>query len=321
LALLKAYGHREIVPSPVPMTVDTVFDMASITKPVATATSIMVLLERGQLRLRDRVADHLPEFGQRGKETITVLQLLTHHGGLIADNPLDDYGAGPAAAWLRIQESELSVTPGTRFVYSDVGYIVLGELVRKVSGLNVHEFSQQNIFGPLGMTETSYVPAEPLRTRAAPTEQRDGQWIRGQVHDPRAYRLEGIAGHAGLFSTARDVAVYAQMMLQRGSYGGVRILSPPTVELMTQAYDVSGSLRGLGWDKLSGYSINRAENFSPRAFGHGGFTGTVLWIDPELDLFVIFLSNRVHPDGSGNVNSLAGRIATIAAAAVDSELE
>jgi len=321
LAMLKAYGNREVQPSKVPMTVDTVFDMASITKPVATATSMMVLLERGHVRLRDRVSDHFPEFSAHGKELISVTQLLTHHSGLIADNPIGDYESGRATAWQQILNQQLVEAPGTKFIYSDVGFITLGELVEKVSGQNLHEFSQQHIFGPLGMFETGYLPADELRARAAPTEQRAGEWIRGEVHDPRAFHLGGIAGHAGLFSTARDLAIYAQMMLQEGSYGGVRILSPPTVELMTRAYDVSGSQRGLGWDKLSGYSINRGENFSPRAFGHGGFTGTVLWIDPELDLFVIFLSNRVHPDGTGNVNALAGRIATIVAAAVEPALE
>ena len=166
------------------------------------------------------------------------------------------------------------------------------------------------------MTETGYLPEDALQQRAAPTEQREQRWMQGEVHDPRAYRLGGIAGHAGLFSTAEDLAIYAQMMLQQGCYQGVRILSPVALQTMTRAYDTSGEQRGLGWDKQSRYSSNRAELFTPQAFGHGGFTGTVLWIDPGLDLFFIFLSNRVHPDGKGNVNTLAGRIASIAAAAV-----
>jgi uncharacterized protein YbbC (DUF1343 family)/CubicO group peptidase (beta-lactamase class C family) len=321
LAWLRAYGQRQIEPEPLPMTTDTLFDMASITKPVATATSVMMLMERGQLRLRDPVSDYFADFAVNGKQEITLTQLLTHHAGLIADNSLSDYEQGYTEAWRRIMQLDLQQPPGTRFVYSDVGYIVLGELIKQVSGMDVHQFTQQNLFGPLGMTETGYLPDEALRTRAATTQQRDGHWMQGEVHDPRAFQLGRVAGHAGLFSTAQDLAVYAQMMLQEGIYGGQRILSPASVQLMTRAYDVSGSLRGLGWDKLSGYSSNRGENFSDRAFGHGGFTGTVMWIDPEWDLFFIFLSNRVHPNGQGNINSLAGRLATIVVGAIDPELE
>ncbi|MCH7990442.1 MAG: DUF1343 domain-containing protein, partial [Planctomycetes bacterium] len=188
---------------------------------------------------------------------------------------------------------------------------------KRVSGLDVHRFSQKHFFKPLGMTETGYLPGKPLRDRAATTQQRDGQWMKGVVHDPRAFRLGGIAGHAGLFSTAEDLAVYAQMMLNGGIYHNVRVFEESTVKLMTKAYAVPRGLRGLGWDSRSGFSSNRGDFFSSRAFGHGGFTGTTLWIDPELDLFVIFLSNRVHPDGKGSINTLAGRIGTIAAAAID----
>jgi CubicO group peptidase (beta-lactamase class C family) len=166
------------------------------------------------------------------------------------------------------------------------------------------------------MQETGFLPAERLRQRAATTQQREGRWMKGEVHDPRAYAMGGVAGHAGLFSTAADLAVYAQMLLGDGTYRGVTILQPATVRRMTVAADVPGGQRGLGWDKLSGYSSNRGETMSPAAFGHGGFTGTALWIDPELQLFVIFLSNRVHPDGQGSVNALAGQIGTVAADAV-----
>ena len=312
----RAYGFRQLEPAKERMTVDTVFDMASITKPVATATSVMQLIERGQIRLRDTVAKHIPEFGQNGKAEVTVRELLLHQGGLIPDNGLADYNDGPAAAMEKIFALPLVAEPGTKFVYTDVGYIVLAELVRRKTGRTIHEFTQANLFGPLQMMETGYLPREDLRARAAPTAQREGRWMRGEVHDPRAYRLAGVAGHAGLFSTASDLAVYAQMMLGRGSYGGKTILGPHTVEMMTRPYSVSSGLRGLGWDKQSGYSSNRGEQFSPLAFGHGGFTGTTLWIDPDLDLFVIFLSNRLHPDGKGSVNHLAGRIGTIAAGAI-----
>jgi uncharacterized protein YbbC (DUF1343 family) len=316
VVFFKAYGNKQIEPKPVPMTLDTLFDMASLTKPTATATSVMILIERGKLGLDDRVAKHIPEFGQNGKEPITVFQLLTHQGGLIPDNALADYEDGPQKAWQRIYALKPRATPGSKFIYTDVGYLVLGELVRKLSGKNVHEFSRDHVFGPLGMTETGYVPPKQLRERAAPAEKRNDQWIQGEVHDPRAYLLDGIAGHAGLFSTAGDMAVYAQMMLGRGEHGGVRILGPRTVAMMTRAYPVSNGFRGLGWDRRTGYSSNRGKAFSSKAFGHGGFTGTAMWIDPELELFVIFLSNRLHPDGKGSVNPLAGRIGTIAADAI-----
>ncbi len=314
---LKAYGDRQVEPERVKMTTDTVFDLASLTKPVATATSVMILIERGKLRLDDPVARHIPEFGQNGKQDVTVLQLLTHQGGLIPDNPLADYADGPAKAWQRIWALKPHVPPGSKFVYTDVGYLVLGELIRRVSGKNVHEFSRENIFRPLGMNETGYLPGQSLRRRAAPTEKRDGAWIRGEVHDPRAYRLGGIAGHAGLFSTAEDLSVYARMMLGGGQFRGVRILARETLaEMIRPRHLPSGGARGLGWDMRTGYSSNRGRSFSSRAFGHGGFTGTVIWIDPGLDLFVIFLSSRLHPDGKGSVNPLAGRIGTAAADAI-----
>ena len=316
IVFLKAYGHRQTQPSQLPMTTDTVFDLASVTKPVATATSVMLLVERGQIRLHDPVAKYIPEFAENGKDGISVFDLLLHQGGLIPDNALRDYEDGPEAAMQRILALGTSVEPGTRFVYTDMGFIVLGELVRRVAGKDLNAFTQENLFRPLGMKDTGYLPREELRRRAAPTEQREGRWMQGEVHDPRAYKLGGVAGHAGLFSTAEDLAVYAQMMLNGGSYGGARVLSPRTVAAMTSAYPVSSGFRGLGWDTKTGYSSNRSELFTDSAFGHGGFTGTALWIDPGLDLFVIFLSNRVHPHGKGLVNPLAGRIGTLAAASV-----
>ncbi len=331
IVLLKAFGNKQLRPSEAPMTTDTLFDMASITKPVATATSIMLLVERGQLKLGQPVADLFPDFAANDKGEITIFDLLTHQSGLLPDNSLADYQNGREEALEKIFALKLQAPLGSRFIYSDVNFILLGEIVRKVSGKSVHEFSRENIYQPLGMNETGYLPADELKQRAAPTEERDGHWMQGEVHDPRAFKLDGVAGHAGLFSTAEDLAVYAQMMLSRGEYAGRRVLAPRTVAEMTRGYRLpAGSrstmegvprnppayFRGLGWDKRTGYSINRGELLSEAAFGHGGFTGTVLWIDPELDLFVIFLSNRVHPDGKGNVNSLAGRIGTVVAAAI-----
>ena len=316
VAFARAYGNRRLQPSPEKMTLDTVFDMASLTKPTATATSIMLLVERGKLRLRDPVVNYIPEFESNGKHKITIEDLLTHRGGLIPDNSLKDYQHGTDEAWRRIWNLDLVSPVGEKFIYTDVGFLVLGEVIRRVSGQNVAEFANANIFQPLGMKDSGYLPDESRRARAATTEQRDGEWLRGVVHDPRAALLEGIAGHAGLFSTADDMALYANMMLSNGAVGDRQILSPRTIHQMTTARDVAGHRRGLGWDMRSKYSSNRGELMSASAFGHGGFTGTAMWIDPELDLFVIFLSNRVHPNGKGSVNHLAGRIGTLAAAAL-----
>lgn len=312
----KAYGNRAVLPDVEPMTVDTIFDLASITKPVATATSVMLLIERGELRLGDKISYYNSEFSQNGKRDVTVFQLLTHQGGFIPDNADADYLQGPEIAMQKIFALTPTSPPGTKFIYSDVGFIVLGDLVKRISGKSVHDFSNENIFRPLGMKETSYLPAKELHSRIAPTEKRRGAWMRGQVHDPRADYLGGVAGHAGLFSSAQDLAIYAEMLLNGGIYNGVRIMSPRTVSVMTANYASGVAQRGLGWDKLSAYSTNRGELLSNSAYGHSGFTGTSLWIDPELDLFVIVLSNRVHPDGKGLINPLSGRIGTIAATAV-----
>jgi uncharacterized protein YbbC (DUF1343 family)/CubicO group peptidase (beta-lactamase class C family) len=316
IVFLKAYGNRQIEPSTVPMTTDTVFDMASITKPVATATSIMILIERGKLKLSDKVSAIIPEFAANEKENITVRDLLIHQSGLIADNPLSDYEKGPEEAMKKICDLKLQVPTGSKFIYSDVNFILLGEIVHRVSGQKLNEFAPENIYKPLGMNETGYLPGEDLRKRAAPTEKRNDHWMQGEVHDPRSYKLGGVAGHAGLFSTAQDLAKYAQMMINGGELGAARVLAHRTILEMTQGERVSTGKRGLGWDKQTGYSINRGDMLSPRAFGHGGFTGTVMWIDPELQLFYIFLSNRVHPDGKGSVNQLAGRIGSVAAASI-----
>ncbi len=312
----KAYGSRSKQPADIPMTVDTVFDLASLTKPLATATSIMLLLEQGKLRLSDRAAQYVPEFGSKGKDKITIEQLLLHTSGLIADNPLSDYADGPPKAFERIHELTPTSEPGARFVYSDVGFLVLGEIVERISGEPLDVFARRNIFAPLGLRETTFKPGKPLAERAAPTEQREGRWMQGEVHDPRSYQLAGVAGHAGLFSTADEIAVYAQMLLNGGSYSGKRILSPATVRLMTTARPVPGGQRALGWDVNTRYSSNRGELFGPTSFGHTGFTGTSIWVDPASRTTVIFLSNRVHPDGRGNINQLRGQVATLAAAAI-----
>jgi uncharacterized protein YbbC (DUF1343 family) len=312
----KAYGHRALKPEPEPMTADTVFDLASLTKPIATATSVMILVEQGKLRLSDRVASHLPAFAANGKGDITVEHLLLHTSGLIPDNPLRDYEGGREKALQKVFDLRPLTEPGARFRYSDINYIVLGELVAKLAGMPLDTFARRHIFEPLGMKDTGFLPDKSLRPRCAPTQQREGRWMRGEVHDPRAYRLGGVAGHAGLFSTADDLAVYARMLMGGGQYKGKRILSPAAVRLMTGPRPVPGGLRSPGWDIDTAFSSNRGELFGVGGFGHTGFTGTSMWIDPPSETAVIFLSNRVHPDGKGQVVRLRGQVATVVASSI-----
>ena len=312
----KAYGHRSIEPEKEEMTTDTVFDMASLTKPVATATSIMLLVERGQLKLGDKVAKYVPDFARNGKEDITIEQLLVHSSGLIPDNPMADFEKGWESAAAKVSDLKPLYKPGTAFKYSDNNFILLGKIVEAVSGKPLSEFAKEEIFAKLGMNESGYLPSRELQARSASTEKTDGKRLKGTVHDPRAAKMDGVAGHAGLFSTAQDMAIYATMMLQDGRYGDAQVLAIDTLKDMTTTRDVGNNKRGLGWDMGSVYSRNRGRGMSDRAFGHGGFTGTAMWIDPGLDLYVIFMSNRLHPDGVGEVNSLAGRIGSYAAAAV-----
>jgi len=321
----RAYGNRALEPAPEPMTVDTIFDLASLTKVVATATSMMILVERGLVRLGDPVSRYIPEFGESGKKNITVEQLLTHRSGLIADNDVKDYEQGPEEAMRNIWKLAPLAEAGSKFIYSDVNYIVLAELVKRVSGKAVDQFASENIFRPLGMKDTGYKPDASLTPRIAPTERRGEKWTRGEVHDPRAYLLGGVAGHAGLFSTADDLATYCQMILNRGEFQGARVLSPMGVARMTEARAtggnaVDGAARGIGWDIFTGYSANRGDLFPVGSFGHTGFTGTGLWIDPSSETFVVFLSNRVHPrldpKHPADVSSLRGRVASVVAASI-----
>ena len=332
----KAYGARAVEPRREPMTVDTVFDAASLTKVVATATSVLILIERGLVRLNDPVSRFIPELKDEGRASVTVEMLLTHRSGYAPDFDLREQWTGADEALKRLQVERLQNRPGARFVYSDIGYIALGEIVRRASGQPLDEFARKNIFEPLGMRDTGFRPAAALRARVAPTEKRRGQagylggrpdaldaaegerWLRGEVHDPTAFRMDGVAGHAGLFSTADDLAIYCQMILNGGEYGGARVLSPLGVAAMTRPRAVAedGSARGLGWDVASSFSANRGDLFTPGSFGHTGFTGTSLWIDPATETFVVFLSNRVHPEGKGDVGPLRGRVASIVASSL-----
>ncbi len=315
IAYLKAFGHRQLEPTPLPMQTDTLFDLASLTKPISTATSVMQLVEQGKIRLRDPLSKHIPDLNGKGTESITIEQLLTHQAGYVPDNSIEDYQHGVEEAWRRLLALAPIHEPGAKFVYSDVGFELLGLLIERISGKTQNEYVKENLFKPLDMDVTGYLPNDSLRKNVAVTEQREGRWMVGEVHDPRAYKLGGVAGHAGLFSTAQDLSHYARAMLQGGELEGKRILSSATIDEMIRPRKIGTSFRTAGWDSLSGYSSNRGELMSPRAFGHGGFTGTGIWIDPDKDLFVIFLSNRLHPDGKGNVNPLIGRIGSIAVAA------
>ena len=305
------FGNRRIEPQADPMTLDTVFDLASLTKPIATATSVMKLVQAGKIDVAAPVCDYLPEFSGQGKELITVGDLLLHVGGLIPDNALSDYDDGAEQAWQRICELKPIAPPGEKFAYTDVGFIVLGKLVERISAQSLDAYARDSIFRPCGMEETTFNPDGELRSRAAPTEKRDGDWMQGQVHDPRAYRLAGVAGHAGLFSTAGDLVKYGQMMLAHGRANHAVVLNADVVAEMTRPRSIPRGARTYGWDHRTGYSRNRGESLTDAAFGHGGFTGTVMWIDPEKEIVFIFLSNRLHPDGKGTVNGLAGQIATV----------
>ena len=316
----KAIGNRAVAPSPEPMTLDTIFDLASLTKVVATTTSVMILVEEGKIRLNDRVASFIPGFERYGKGEITIRHLMTHVSGLRPDVDLGDTWSGSETAIGLAIEEVPTALPGERFVYSDINYFLLGDIVRRVSGQTLDRFAHDRIFEPLGMKETMFVPPASLARRIAPTESQGVgmSMLRGVVHDPTARRMGGVAGHAGLFSTAADLAIFCRVLLDGGVYRGVRILSPLAVAKMTTPSTSSAerNVRGLGWDIDSAYSSNRGELLPVGSFGHTGFTGTSLWIDPATRMFVVFLSNRVHPDGKGDVTPLRARVATIAASVV-----
>lgn len=318
IAYAKAFGLRASDPADEPMTRETSFDLASLTKPIATATSVMILIEQGKLRLDDPVARHWPEFASRGKGVITVEQLLRHRSGLIADNPLADYADGPAVAWERIADLGLVGVPGARFTYSDVNYLILGKLVERVSDEPLDEFARRNLFEPLGMGST-FRPAS--AARIAPTVREGGAMLRGVVHDPRSRALGGVAGHAGLFGTADDLAIYAQMLLDGGKGSdGRRVLGPAMVKAMIEPGTTPpGQARGLGWDLDTPYSRTpRGSGFGRTSFGHTGFTGTSLWVDPDSGTFVILLTSYLHPAGSKGraIGPLRSEVASAAAAAI-----
>ncbi len=341
----KAFGNRAIVPALEKMTIDTIFDVASLTKPVATATSVMILVEQGKLRLNDTIGKFFPEIEDENAKKVTIQQLLTHVSGYRPDFDLGEKWTGRDGMLAALKKEKLRAAPGTKFVYSDIGFIVLGEIVRKISEKQLDIFFSSNIQMPLRLSDAYFgdFPAkfgfEALKTTKfastyAPTENVKGQQsylggqfegqsgdliLRGFVHDPTAFRMGGVAGHAGLFSTGDDLARYCQMLLNGGILDGKRVLSAQTVARMTAPIVVSedGATRGLGWDMNTSFSSNRGELFPLGSFGHTGFTGTSVWVDRVSQTFVVFLSNRVHPDGKGDVSPTRAKVATIAASAIE----
>ena len=324
----KAYGTRATVPSTEPMTLDTVFDLASLTKVVATTTAVMTLVEQGRVRLNDPVASFVPGFDRYGKAGITVRHLLTHVSGLRPDVDLHPWTGYDAAMALAIDEVP-TAAPGEQFVYSDINFFLLGDIVSRVTGESLDKYLTRVVFGPLGLRDTGFLPAKTLLPRIAPTERcaeqdawpckrPDAAPLRGVVHDPTARRMGGVAGHAGLFSTAQDLQRFARMLINGGELDGVRILSPATVARMITPVTLpaNAGTRGLGWDIDTSFSSNRGDLFPIGSYGHTGFTGTSLWIDPASKSYVIFLSSRLHPDGVGDVGVLRSRIATVAAAVI-----
>lgn len=313
----KAYGMRSVAPSRETMTTGTVFDIASLTKVVATTSSIMKLFEEGKIRISDRVTQYLPQF-QGGKSEITIRHLMTHYSGLRPDLDLEPAWSGYETGVEKALADKPAAAPGERFQYSDINFILLGEIVRVVSGKPLDAYAAENIFRPLGMNETRFRPPSAWIPRIAPTEMEAGAPLRGVVHDPTTRYMGGVAGHAGVFSTAADLARWAEMLLGLGERDGVRVFSALTVRKFTEPNSPPRSpiLRGLGFDIDSPYSSNRGELFPIGSYGHTGFTGTSIWIDPVTKTYVILLANSVHPKRRPPLRDLRSKVATIAAAAV-----
>jgi CubicO group peptidase (beta-lactamase class C family) len=309
----KAYGQRAIVPRAEKMTLDTIFDLASLTKVIGTAPSVLILVDEGKLRLDDTVAQWIPEFGRDGKEQITIRQLLTHTSGLRGDVDLAEPWLGYDKAIELATAEKLEAAPGENFIYSDIGFFLLAEVVARASKRPFDRFVAERILKRLQMRDSMFNPPASLARRIAPTQictrygwpcdGPDQIMLRGIVHDPTARRMNGVAGHAGLFGTAADVARFAEMILNGGAAPRGRVLEMAAV-------------RGLGWDIDTNYSAPRGEVFPIGSFGHTGWTGTSLWIDPASRVYVVLLTNRVHPDGSGDVRELRSRVSTLVAKAL-----
>jgi uncharacterized protein YbbC (DUF1343 family)/CubicO group peptidase (beta-lactamase class C family) len=309
----KAYGLKAWLPDREPMALDTIFDAASLTKVISTTPSVMRLFEQGKLRLDDPVIKYLPEF-QGGKSDITIRLLMTHFSGLPPDVELVPVWSGYETGIEKALTTKPIAPPGEKFIYSDINFLLMGEIVRRLSGQSLAEFVHDQIYAPLGMNETGYLPNPSLMSRIAPTEyeEANGMPFRGVVHDPTARYMGGVAGHAGVFTTADDLVKYAQMLVNMGTYNNIHLFNPETVRKFTEPGSPADQpvLRGLGWDIDSPFSSNRGELFPIGSYGHTGFTGTSLWIDPRSHSFVIFLTNVVHLKRGNSLSSLRSRLAT-----------
>lgn len=308
------FGNRATVPATEAMTIDTLFDLASLTKVVATTTAILQLVEQGRAGLDTPAAHYWPEFGVHGKQHITIRELLTHTSGLAPDLDLSENWQGKKAAVQRIMHSSPIAPTGQRVIYSDINFEVLGLLVERISKMSLDQYCQKYIFAPLAMHDTAFLPEDQIRARVAPTQGK----LRGQVHDPSAARMGGVAGHAGLFGSADDLARFARMILNGGILDGKRILRRATVELlsvpeMPAEINPQSPLRGIGWTLGSPLSANRDQLPPVGMLFHTGFTGTGLWIDPVTQRFVIILTNRVHPNGLGKVKPLREQLLAVVA--------
>jgi serine-type D-Ala-D-Ala carboxypeptidase len=298
-----SFGFKTLGQQPTPLTIDTIFDLASLTKVVATTPAIMQLIEQHKLEPSDTVAKYWPEFAANGKNTVTIRDLLTHYSGLAADLDLRREWSGYQTAMAMIVASRPAAPPGERYRYSDINFEVLGELVRRVSGSTLDEYARAHIFAPLAMNDTGFLPPARLLDRIAPTQDLPGRVHWGDVHDATARRMGGVAGHAGLFSDADDLATFARMMLGGGSAGGQRVLSARSVAEMTMRQSPPQGPRGRGY----GWDLGGPDGFAaaPRdSYGHLGFTGTMIWIAPDPGLYAIVLTHRVYPDGTGDADPL-----------------
>ncbi len=312
----KAFGSRSLVPRQEPMSEDTVFDVASLTKVVATTPAVLLLWEWGRLDVDAPLGTYLSEFSGRPYRGVTVRRVLTHTAGFPDLPPVEAMRQGFPKAAALLAQSGLQFSPGAGFRYSDTGFILLAELVRRVSGQPLDRFLAKNLFLPLGMRDTTFRPSPTQLPRVAPTEALNGQMLRGTVHDGNARLLGGIAGHAGLFSTADDLARFCRMLVTGGRGPAGPILKPATLSAMWSPTEVGEVARALGWDMVSPFSRAMAPFFPRGAAGHTGFTGTALWVDPESRTCLILLTNRVHPYGKGRVNELRARVAAEVGAAL-----
>lgn len=330
----RAYGRLTYDEDAAPVTPATTFDAASLTKVLATAPSVLILAEQGRIGLDDKLVKYFPDCARGGKETITIRQLLTHSSGLPAGLPAQPAWTGRAAAHKLACDQAVTHAPGTFFRYSDINYVLLGQIVEKVTGTPLDDYAQSHIYAPLGMRNTGYLPLRRVDAATiAPTQAGSadgkgahgdlapGQVLRGVVHDPTVRRMGGVAGSAGVFTTVGDVARYARMLLAGGVLDGVRILSPDSVRLLTTVQSPNGlARRGLGMDIDSPYARRpRGTVYPVGSYGHTGFTGCILWVDPQSKSFYVFLSNRVYPDDKSNILDLYTRMGTLAAQAAGAD--